>query len=462
MPIQGKYDTVQHFSESAAPIYAKTDSTKTGSGVPINDDLSLEHEADVMGAKALQRVVETEEEETPVQGKLGEVGQKKEGKAMPNNTGLPDNLKAGVESLSGMSMDNVRVHFNSDKPAQVGALAYAQGTDIHVGPGQEQYLPHEAWHVVQQKEGRVRPTVQVKEVAINNDAELKREANEMVAFSKGTPSYQTIQSQIKSMKAINGNDNRIMQRMVAIAKKSISGDFIESNSIQYALERAGGPIGLLTDLKYNELLDGATLYIVAHGSKESSGEYTGEEIANILIKNGLKNQKNIEIIFTSCHAGEGKSNPKTDSVVAIIAQKLKESGITEITISGAKGLSIKSSATGDDFFVIKPDKESKYWPIQKALIDKYSPKKEFEQWVATHPKPTIEERAYAASQIARDFYTELVSEISKEEGLIYPNQEAISTIKINEKGELFYKERNMGLSPFAFDIEDYGSQWEKL
>src|SRR4051812_16037693 len=45
-----------------------------------------------------------------------------------NGTGLPDNLKAGVEALSGYSMDDVRVHYNSDKPAQLNALAYAQGT----------------------------------------------------------------------------------------------------------------------------------------------------------------------------------------------------------------------------------------------------------------------------------------------------------------------------------------------
>lgn len=34
---------------------------------------------------------------------------------------------------------------------------YEQGTDIHVGPGQEQHLPHEAWHEVSQRQGRVRP-----------------------------------------------------------------------------------------------------------------------------------------------------------------------------------------------------------------------------------------------------------------------------------------------------------------
>jgi hypothetical protein len=96
-----------------------------------------------------------------------------------NNTGMPDQLKAGVEALSGLDMSDVRVHYDSDKPAEVGALAYAQGTDIHLGPGQEKHLPHEAWHVVQQAEGRVRPTMQAYGVAINDDAGLEREADVM-------------------------------------------------------------------------------------------------------------------------------------------------------------------------------------------------------------------------------------------------------------------------------------------
>jgi hypothetical protein len=73
----------------------------------------------------------------------------------PNNTGLPDKLKAGVERLSGLSMDDVKVYYNSSKPAELQALAYAQGNRIYVGPGQKKHLAHEAWHVVQQKQGRV-------------------------------------------------------------------------------------------------------------------------------------------------------------------------------------------------------------------------------------------------------------------------------------------------------------------
>jgi len=63
----------------------------------------------------------------------------------------------------------------------VNAHAYAQGTDIHVASGQERHLPHEAWHVVQQAQGRVKPTLQMKGVAINDDLGLEREADMMGA-----------------------------------------------------------------------------------------------------------------------------------------------------------------------------------------------------------------------------------------------------------------------------------------
>lgn len=98
-----------------------------------------------------------------------------------NNTGMPDQLKSGVESLSGMDMSDVRVHYNSDKPAHVGALAYTQGRDIHVASGQEKHLAHEAWHVVQQAQGRVQPTLQLQGVKVNDNPGLEHEADVMGA-----------------------------------------------------------------------------------------------------------------------------------------------------------------------------------------------------------------------------------------------------------------------------------------
>ncbi|WP_084545382.1 DUF4157 domain-containing protein [Derxia gummosa] len=132
--------------------------------------LAADEEDPLQGHWAGQPAQLATEEEEPAQMK-----------AEPNRTGLPDNLKSGVESLSGMSLDNVRVHYNSPQPAQLNAHAYAQGTDIHVAPGQEQHLPHEAWHVVQQAEGRVQPTTEVDGVAVNDDHSLESEADAMGA-----------------------------------------------------------------------------------------------------------------------------------------------------------------------------------------------------------------------------------------------------------------------------------------
>ena len=97
----------------------------------------------------------------------------------PNRTGLPDTLKAGIESLSGYDMSDVRVHYNSSQPAQRQALAYTQETEIYVAPGQARHLPHEAWHVVQQKQRRVQPTWQLKGEQVNDEQGLEREAEVM-------------------------------------------------------------------------------------------------------------------------------------------------------------------------------------------------------------------------------------------------------------------------------------------
>ena len=135
--------------------------------------------------------------EAILQRKLGEIANGNTVQKKENNTGLPDQLKSGVENLSGHSLDDVRVHYNSGRPAQLQAHAYAQGTDIHVAPGQEKHLPHEAWHVVQQKQGRVKPTVQLKAgVNVNDDTGLEKEADVMGTRSLhvgSNPSFKPLQ-----------------------------------------------------------------------------------------------------------------------------------------------------------------------------------------------------------------------------------------------------------------------------
>ncbi|MBQ20003.1 MAG: hypothetical protein CMD31_04550 [Flavobacteriales bacterium] len=117
-----------------------------------------------------------------------------------NKTGMPDNLKSGIENLSGMDMSDVKVHYNSALPAQLQAHAFAQGNQIHIASGQERHLPHEAWHVVQQKQGRVAPTKQLKgKVNINDDTGLEKEADVMgsKALQESISSFQSPVQRIK-------------------------------------------------------------------------------------------------------------------------------------------------------------------------------------------------------------------------------------------------------------------------
>lgn len=94
-----------------------------------------------------------------------------------NRTGIPNHVKAGFEKRSGYSFDDVRVHYNSHKPAQFQALAYTQGNHVYMGPGQERHLSHELGHVVQQMEGRVRPKGTVNGAPVNDEKRLEREAD---------------------------------------------------------------------------------------------------------------------------------------------------------------------------------------------------------------------------------------------------------------------------------------------
>ena len=96
-----------------------------------------------------------------------------------NHTGLPDQMKENFEAMGGFDLSDVRVHYSSREPEKIGALAYAQGNQIYLGPGQQKHLGHEAWHVVQQKQGRVRPTIEMQGKAVNNDMNLENEANLM-------------------------------------------------------------------------------------------------------------------------------------------------------------------------------------------------------------------------------------------------------------------------------------------
>lgn len=120
-----------------------------------------------------------DEEDELLQGRF--VTQKQE----ENHTGIPNDVKQRMETSFGTDFSSVRVHSDSSKAPEVGALAFTQGTDIHFAPGQfkpetssgQQLLGHELAHVVQQSEGRVQPTTEIAGMSVNDDVSLEHEAD---------------------------------------------------------------------------------------------------------------------------------------------------------------------------------------------------------------------------------------------------------------------------------------------
>ena len=187
-----------------------------------------------------------------------------------NNTGLPDNLKLGMENLSGMSLDHVKVHRNSDKPAAVQAHAYAQGSDIHLASGQEKHLPHELGHVVQQAQGRVKSTTSVNGMAVNDNTALEREADSMGAkalqrISKNNSSALEIKDKIV-------NNSPVQLKWIS---KGETGPHMWNKAIDGLVWFAEGPDKMWYNVvDASKILENKSSTVANAGQKKSHAEWT--------------------------------------------------------------------------------------------------------------------------------------------------------------------------------------------
>ncbi|MGD9091219.1 MAG: DUF4157 domain-containing protein [Anaerolineales bacterium] len=276
-------------------------------------------------------------------------------------TGLPDNLKAGLEDLSGLSLEDVRVHYNSPKPAEINAHAFTQGKDIHVASGQETCLSHEGWHVVQQAQGRVKPTVQLNDgILVNDDQGLEHEADVMAAkaVQKRRADHATF-AQIAQGKVLETQDGSqphadvravrslppqnstgVAQRMAVMAFDDLDKqkDALVWNNIEWAVEKAGGPIGDLKENKvWNQLKDGEEIRIIEHGAVGSVGDKNAKDIADSMFTDKNKLPDNVPIggvTFQSCYAGVGADQ----SLVSQMAEQLRIHNRPGVTVKGRTGI----------------------------------------------------------------------------------------------------------------------------
>lgn len=99
---------------------------------------------------------------------------------------IPTPVRSKMERSFNASFADVRIHEGSHA-ATLGAIAYTQGNHIHFAPGRfnpetssgQALLGHELAHVVQQRQGRVRPTGQVNGLPLNDNPALEQEADRL-------------------------------------------------------------------------------------------------------------------------------------------------------------------------------------------------------------------------------------------------------------------------------------------
>lgn len=206
---------------------------------------------------------------------------------------LPNNIKNGIENLSGMSLDDVKVHYNSDKPKGVGAHAYAQGNDIHVGPGQEKHLAHEAWHVVQQRQGRVNPTTSVKGLPVNDNPALEKEADVMgakaVQLKKNENLKSVSQQKISNTAQLEKNeataDSQKIKEDDSLDLKSAKKELIEESQKEESQKEEGPKKGEKEEIP-NETESGKEINPAVNNKDKSFLVKYGDTIVDNTMKTG--------------------------------------------------------------------------------------------------------------------------------------------------------------------------------
>jgi hypothetical protein len=126
-------------------------------------------------------------------------------RALPSTSSgvpLPPAVRAMMERAFNADFADVLIHPDSARAAALGARAYTEGNSVHLAPGQydpeshagRELIGHELAHVIQQRQGRVAATSQVRGVAINDAAALEQEADALgqraassASLAPGTP-----------------------------------------------------------------------------------------------------------------------------------------------------------------------------------------------------------------------------------------------------------------------------------
>lgn len=217
----------------------------------ISDDFNLK--ADFGDNRSTIQKQSAEEEEIPG------------GISSSTSGALPNPVRSQMENALGADFSDIKVHADSQSATDVGALAYTQGNDVHFAPGQynpetsggQELIGHELTHVVQQRDGRVQPTLEVAGMPVNDDKSLEEEADEggRKAAQMKLDSSRSLkvgyQGNSDSGLTEGGFDNSSpIQRKeeVATDETTANGDTLDEEIERFRNHGAYGPQGIVPDL----------------------------------------------------------------------------------------------------------------------------------------------------------------------------------------------------------------------
>ncbi|MCG8418012.1 MAG: DUF4157 domain-containing protein [Proteobacteria bacterium] len=277
-----------------------------------------------------------------------------------------------MEGALGMDFSAVRVH-EGEQATAIGALAYTQGTNIHFAPGHyqpstrsgQELLGHELTHVVQQSQGRVRATGQMKGVKVNDDAGLEAEADVMGSRAargqaaqvqamahhshRGIAQRQHIQSTIGEIDPISAkiSDSRTAE-VIQARFEVVSGTIEQRRTFADSVTQHGGSLGytwpVLNDRRCHSTTDFVTVFRLPQLSVEDQGngqfqvtlDSLGNNVGSWAIESLSPDQESGEISVTRGQLGR---------ILATIKRRWQDLVVTDEEILELQNTNPEGNAT---------------------------------------------------------------------------------------------------------------------
>jgi hypothetical protein len=347
-----------------------------------------------------------------------------------NDTGIPNEIKSGIEQLSGVSLDGVKVYYNSDKPAEIGADAYADGTNVYIAKGKEAYLPHELWHIVQQKDGKVKPTIKTEDnLKVNDDNSLENEADVMGAKATNVDKSKTDLPRLKENNIpsnsgiVQGKWSRVSAELAmqeaaeinSVNKLASQGDFINAFKLHISTEPA---VATKFHKIWLPLIKNETLLDIVKEILKTTfdgGEIDSAEVLQSIIEHLPLDQEGSVDGFskkiTDLDISEATDDEKMDALYKVIAGKFEALEIPPPKIEILDGSGGRSGEFDSTTWSFRITSEKLALPVS--------------EWAST---------AYHESRHAEQFF--MIARLITQEGIVPPHSKQIPDQILSQAGRM--------------------------